>query len=132
MEIRSLGEGRPKFLSFLWLDSTEAERPSGDQASYFPLTLSGRVARRIQPTSKRIRRNRMGQSTKDEIKGACTRLKVPFKGRAGQVTNVPNVAAKGKSEKLAGRAQKEADSMLRLIIVLVLVLGGGGGFYGHR
>jgi uncharacterized protein YjbJ (UPF0337 family) len=52
----------------------------------------------------------MEQSTKDEIKGGVHEAEGAVKERAGQVTNVPNVAAKGKSEKLAGRAQKEGGT----------------------
>jgi uncharacterized protein YjbJ (UPF0337 family) len=54
-----------------------------------------------------IRRNQMGRSTKNESKGSAHEADSAVKEKAGQVTHVPNVAAKGKSEKLAGRAQKE-------------------------
>jgi uncharacterized protein YjbJ (UPF0337 family) len=57
-----------------------------------------------------IRGNPMGQSTKDEIKGSAREADGAVKEKAGQVTHVPSVAAKGKREKLAGRTQKESGT----------------------
>jgi uncharacterized protein YjbJ (UPF0337 family) len=57
-----------------------------------------------------IRTNPMGQSTEDKIKGSQREADGAMKEKAGEVTHVPNVAAKGKSEKLAGRAQKESGT----------------------
>jgi uncharacterized protein YjbJ (UPF0337 family) len=53
----------------------------------------------------------MGLDTKDEIKikGSEREAAGAVKEKAGQVTHVPNVEAKGKSEKLVGRAQKEVE-----------------------
>jgi len=53
----------------------------------------------------------MKQSTKDEIEGAVREAKGAVKERAGRVTNVPNVAAEGHAERLAGRAQAKAGEI---------------------
>ena len=53
----------------------------------------------------------MKQSTKDEVKGDLREAKGAVKERAGRATNVPNVAAEGHAERLAGRAQAKAGEI---------------------
>jgi uncharacterized protein YjbJ (UPF0337 family) len=86
------------------LDSTEAERLSGESRLPLPPGLSKCLAE-IYITSKAMRRNEMNQSTKDEIKGNMHEAKGTVKERAGQVTNNPNLTAEGQNEKLAGKVQ---------------------------
>ncbi len=49
----------------------------------------------------------MKPSTKDKIAGAVHEVKGKAKERVGQFTKDPNMIAEGKSEKLAGKAQKK-------------------------
>jgi uncharacterized protein YjbJ (UPF0337 family) len=49
----------------------------------------------------------MKPSTTDQIQGALHELKGKAKEKAGQVTNNPNLAAEGQSEKVAGKVQKK-------------------------
>ncbi len=53
----------------------------------------------------------MPQSGKNEIERREREAKGAAKEKMGQVTNVPNVAAKGRAEKLAGRAQAETGEI---------------------
>jgi len=57
------------------------------------------------------RRKQMKPSTKDQIQGKLHELKGTAKQTAGQVTNNPNLAAKGQSEKLAGKIQKKVGQI---------------------
>jgi len=57
--------------------------------------------------SKEKRRKQMNPSTKDQIKGDLHQVKGGVKEKLGQVTNDPNLAADGQSEKLAGKVQKK-------------------------
>jgi uncharacterized protein YjbJ (UPF0337 family) len=56
----------------------------------------------------------MKPSTKDQIKGTVRELKGEAKQKVGQVTNDPKLAAKGQSEKLAGKVQKKAGQIERV------------------
>jgi uncharacterized protein YjbJ (UPF0337 family) len=49
----------------------------------------------------------MNPSTKDEIQGNLHEAKGIVKQKAGQVTNNPNLTAKGQNEKLAGKVQEK-------------------------
>jgi uncharacterized protein YjbJ (UPF0337 family) len=102
------------FCRFPGLDSTEAERLSGE--SRLPLLpgLSKCLAE-IYITSKAMRRNEMNQSTKDEIKGNMHEAKGTVKERAGQVTNNPNLTAEGQNEKLAGKVQKKVGQIEKVL-----------------
>jgi uncharacterized protein YjbJ (UPF0337 family) len=107
MEICSLGMGAAQVF-VVSLDWTRPKR--NDRQANHASCSRWRFREGCLPDSanvKMIRRNRMGQSTKDEIKGSMHETEGAVKERAGQVTNVPSVAAKGKREKLEGRAQKE-------------------------
>ena len=56
-------------------------------------------------------RQRMEQSTQDQIKGTARELKGKVKQKAGQVTNNPNLAAEGQNDKLAGKIQKKVGQI---------------------
>jgi uncharacterized protein YjbJ (UPF0337 family) len=49
----------------------------------------------------------MTQSMKDKIKGTLHEAKGTVKVKVGQVTNNPNLTAKGRNEQLAGKVQKK-------------------------
>ena len=49
----------------------------------------------------------MKLSTMDQIKGKVHEVKGKFKEKVGQVTNQPDLEAKGQSENLAGKVQKK-------------------------
>ena len=49
----------------------------------------------------------MKPSTKDQIKGELHEIKGTAKEKVGQITNNPNMAAEGQSEKFAGKIQKK-------------------------
>ena len=53
----------------------------------------------------------MKPSTNDRIKGKFHELKGAAKETAGQVTNNPNLEAKGQAEKLAGKVQKKVGQV---------------------
>jgi uncharacterized protein YjbJ (UPF0337 family) len=53
----------------------------------------------------------MKPSTKDEIEGTLHEAKGGIKQKAGQVTDNPKLAAKGKAEKLGGKIQKKVGQM---------------------
>ena len=61
----------------------------------------------------------MTQSMKDKIKGTLHEAKGTVKEKVGQVTNNPNLTAKGKIEKLAG----SAGSYCRLTSTIMNVSG---------
>jgi uncharacterized protein YjbJ (UPF0337 family) len=98
------------FCHFPGLDSTEAERLSGESRLPLPLGLSKFLAE-IYITSKAIRSNEMKQSTKDEIKGNVHEAKGTLKEKAGRVTNNPNLTAEGQNEKFAGKVQKKVGQI---------------------
>ena len=56
----------------------------------------------------------MKPSTKDQIEGALHEFKGKAKEKAGQVTNNPNLAAKGQNEKLAGKVQKKIGQIKKV------------------
>jgi uncharacterized protein YjbJ (UPF0337 family) len=56
----------------------------------------------------------MRQSTKDQIKGTVHGVKGAAKEKVGQVTNNPELTAKGQTEKLAGATQKKAGQIERV------------------
>jgi uncharacterized protein YjbJ (UPF0337 family) len=53
----------------------------------------------------------MKPSTKDQITGKLHEIKGKVKQKAGQITNNPNLAAEGQSEKLAGKVQKKVGQI---------------------
>jgi uncharacterized protein YjbJ (UPF0337 family) len=53
----------------------------------------------------------MKQSTKDEVKGNWHEAKGTVAKKAGQITNNPNLTAKGQNEKLAGKIQKKVGQI---------------------
>ncbi len=53
----------------------------------------------------------MKPSTTDQIQGKLHELKGKAKQKAGQVTNNPNLAAEGQSEKVAGVVQKKVGQI---------------------
>ena len=53
----------------------------------------------------------MKPSTKDQINGSLHEMKGGVKEKVGQVTNDPNLAAEGQSEKLAGEVQKKVGQI---------------------
>jgi uncharacterized protein YjbJ (UPF0337 family) len=57
----------------------------------------------------------MRPSTKDQIKGKFHQLKGGVKETAGQVTNNPTLAAKGKAEQLAGKVQNKVGQIEQVL-----------------
>jgi len=57
----------------------------------------------------------MTQSMKDKIRGTLHETKGTVKEKVGQVTNNPNLAAKGKIEKLAGKAQRKIGQIEKVL-----------------
>jgi uncharacterized protein YjbJ (UPF0337 family) len=53
----------------------------------------------------------MKPSTKDQITGELHEMKGKLKEKAGQVTNNPDLAAKGQVEKLAGKILKKVGQI---------------------
>ena len=51
--------------------------------------------------------NKMKPSTKDEVTGKVHEVKGKVKGKAGQLTNNPDVEAEGQDEKIGGKVQKK-------------------------
>lgn len=56
---------------------------------------------------KKKKEKTMKESTKDELMGKTHEVKGAVKERAGQVTNNPELEAKGHAEKVAGKIQKK-------------------------
>ena len=57
----------------------------------------------------------MQNSTTDQIKGKLHELKGTVKEKAGEVTNDPDLAAEGKSEKLTGQLQKKVGEIEKVL-----------------
>lgn len=57
----------------------------------------------------------MTQSMKDKIKGTPHEARGTVKEKVGQVTNNPNLTAKGKLEKLAGKAQRKMGQIEKVL-----------------
>ena len=53
----------------------------------------------------------MKPSTQDQTEGTLHELKGKAKEKVGQLTNNPNLAAKGQDEKLAGKIQKKVGQI---------------------
>jgi uncharacterized protein YjbJ (UPF0337 family) len=53
----------------------------------------------------------MKPSTKDQVQGKLHELKGSAKEKAGQVTNDPDLTAKGQDEKVAGTVQKKVGQI---------------------
>jgi uncharacterized protein YjbJ (UPF0337 family) len=53
----------------------------------------------------------MKPSTQDQTEGKLRELKGKVKEKIGQVTNNPNLAARGQDEKLAGKIQKKVGQI---------------------
>jgi uncharacterized protein YjbJ (UPF0337 family) len=69
----------------------------------------------VEGFSKKKEELKMRPSTKDQIKGKFHEVKGKAKEKVGQVTNNPNLAAEGQTEKLAGKVQKKVGQMERVI-----------------
>jgi uncharacterized protein YjbJ (UPF0337 family) len=57
-------------------------------------------------------RRQMKPSTKDQVKGKVHEVKGKFKEKAGQLTNDPGLAAKGKAEKVVDPLFKRNEDSL--------------------
>jgi uncharacterized protein YjbJ (UPF0337 family) len=57
----------------------------------------------------------MKPSTKDQMEGALHETKGKIKQKAGQMTNNPNLAAKGQDEKIAGKIQKKVGQVEKVL-----------------
>jgi len=57
----------------------------------------------------------MKQGTKDQIAGGLHKVKGNVKEKAGQITNNPDLEAKGKTENLAGRIQKKVGQIEQVL-----------------
>jgi uncharacterized protein YjbJ (UPF0337 family) len=57
----------------------------------------------------------MKPSTKDQIQGKVHELKGTAKQTVGQATNNPTLAAKGQSEKMAGKIQKKVGQIEKVL-----------------
>lgn len=53
----------------------------------------------------------MKPSTKDQIQGKLHEVKGKVKEKAGQLTNNPDLAAEGQTEKFAGKIQKKVGQL---------------------
>jgi uncharacterized protein YjbJ (UPF0337 family) len=53
----------------------------------------------------------MKPSTQDQTEGKLRELKGKVKEKIGQLTNNPNLAARGQDEKLAGKIQKKVGQI---------------------
>lgn len=98
------------FCRFPGLDSTEAERLSGESRPPLLLGLSNGVLLNLHNV-KGKKENQMNQSTTDEIKGNIHEAKGTVKEKAGQVTNNPNLTAEGRNEKFAGKVEKKVGQI---------------------
>ena len=56
----------------------------------------------------------MKPSTRDSIQGKIHELKGTVKETAGQVTNNPTLTAKGRIEKVAGKAQQKVGQIKKV------------------
>ena len=57
----------------------------------------------------------MKPSTKDRVEGKLHEMKGTVKEKAGQVTNNPDLAAKGRAEKLSGKIQKKVGQIEKVL-----------------
>lgn len=57
----------------------------------------------------------MKQSTKDQVAGKTHEVKGAAKEMAGKVTNNPNLESEGKTENMAGKIQKKAGQIERVL-----------------
>ena len=57
----------------------------------------------------------MKPSTKDQITGKLHEIKGKVKQKAGQVTNNPDLAAEGQTEKLGGKIQKKVGQIEKVL-----------------
>ena len=97
------------FCRFPGLDSTEAERLSGESRPLLLLGLSNGVL--LKSTYRSDKGNQMNQSTKDEIKANMHEAKGTVKEKAGQVSNNPHLTAEGQNERLAGKIQEKVGQV---------------------
>ena len=56
----------------------------------------------------------MKPSTKDQIRGKLHEVKGAVKQKAGQLTNNPDLEAKGQGEKFAGKVQKKVGQIEKI------------------
>ncbi len=56
----------------------------------------------------------MKASMRDRIKGELHEIKGKAKEKVGQITNNPNMAAEGQSEKLVGKIQKKVGQIKKV------------------
>ena len=57
----------------------------------------------------------MKSSTKDKVKGTFHDAKGKAKEMAGNITDNPKLEAKGKAEKIAGKAQKKIGEVKKVL-----------------
>jgi uncharacterized protein YjbJ (UPF0337 family) len=57
----------------------------------------------------------MKPSTKDQVQGSLHEMIGKAKEKAGEVTNDPDLAAKGQGEKIAGKLQKKVGQIERVL-----------------
>jgi len=57
----------------------------------------------------------MKPSTQDQVQGTLHEIKGKAKQKIGEVTNNPDLAAEGQSEKIAGKIQKKVGQIEKVI-----------------
>ena len=57
----------------------------------------------------------MKSSMKDKVKGAFHEAKGTVKEKAGEITDNPNLEAKGKAEKIAGKVQEKIGQVKKVL-----------------
>ena len=57
----------------------------------------------------------MKPSTQDQLQGTLHKVKGGAKQKAGELTNNPDLAAEGQSEKLAGTIQKKVGQIEKVL-----------------
>lgn len=57
----------------------------------------------------------MKSSMKDKVKGAFHEVKGAVKAMAGEITDNPNLEAKGNAEKIAGKVQGKIGQVKRVL-----------------
>jgi uncharacterized protein YjbJ (UPF0337 family) len=57
----------------------------------------------------------MKRSTKDKAEGTFHELKGTLKEKVGQVTNMPDLAAEGKAEKVGGKIRKKIGQVEKVL-----------------
>jgi uncharacterized protein YjbJ (UPF0337 family) len=76
---------------------------------------SGRVTEIPPLATLGKRRNPMNKGMKDKIKGKFHEVKGNVKGKAGKVTNNPDLKSEGHAEKLRGKVQKKLGQVEQIL-----------------